>query len=74
MALRIYNSLTRRKDVFEPLEPGKVKMYVCGITAYDLCHVGHARAAVIFDVIYRFFRSLGYEVTYIRNFTDIPRI
>jgi cysteinyl-tRNA synthetase len=71
LALRIYNSLTRRKDVFEPLEPGKVRMYVCGITTYDLCHVGHARAAVIFDVIYRFLRSLGYQVTYVRNFTDI---
>ncbi len=71
MALRIYNSLTRRKDLFEPLEPGKVGMYVCGITAYDLCHVGHARAAVVFDVIYRFLGSLGYEVTYVRNFTDI---
>ncbi len=71
MALRIYNSLTRRKDPFEPLEPGKVRMYVCGITAYDLCHVGHARAAVVFDVICRFLRSLGFETTYVRNFTDI---
>jgi cysteinyl-tRNA synthetase len=71
LALRIYNSLTRRKDPFEPLEPGKVRMYVCGITAYDLCHVGHARAAVVFDVIYRFLTRLGYETTYARNFTDI---
>jgi len=71
VALRIYNSLTRRKDLFEPLDPGKVRMYVCGITAYDLCHVGHARAAVVFDVIYRFLGSLGLEVSYIRNFTDI---
>ncbi|MDP3937740.1 MAG: cysteine--tRNA ligase [Deltaproteobacteria bacterium] len=71
MALRIYNSLTRSKDPFEPLEPGKVRMYVCGVTVYDLSHVGHARAAVVFDVIYRFMRSLGYEVDYVRNFTDI---
>jgi len=71
LALRIYNSLTRSKDVFEPLEPGRIRMYVCGVTAYDLSHVGHARAAVVFDVIYRFLRSLGYEVDYVRNFTDI---
>ncbi|MFQ5458869.1 MAG: cysteine--tRNA ligase, partial [Myxococcota bacterium] len=71
MALRIYNTLTRGKDLFEPLEAGKIRMYVCGITAYDLSHVGHARAAVVFDVIYRFLQSLGYEVLYARNFTDI---
>lgn len=71
MALRIYNSLTSSKDPFLPLEPGKVSMYVCGITAYDLSHVGHARAAVVFDVIYRFLMNQGYDVAYVRNFTDI---
>ena len=71
MSLRIYNSLTRRKEEFIPLQEGKVKMYVCGVTVYDRCHIGHARAAVVFDVIYRFFRRLGYQVTYVRNYTDV---
>ncbi len=59
------------KEEFTPLEPGKVKMYVCGVTVYDYCHVGHARAAIVFDTIYRFLKHSGYDVTYIRNFTDI---
>ncbi|MBI1871502.1 MAG: cysteine--tRNA ligase [Chlamydiae bacterium] len=71
MSLKIYNTLTREKGLFTPLEPGKVKMYVCGVTVYDSCHMGHARAAVVFDVIYRFLKALGFEVNYVRNFTDI---
>jgi cysteinyl-tRNA synthetase len=71
MSLQIYNTLSRKKEEFVPLEPGKILMYVCGITVYDLCHIGHARSAIVFDVIYRFLLSLGYEVNYVRNFTDI---
>ncbi|MBI1987485.1 MAG: cysteine--tRNA ligase [Nitrospinae bacterium] len=71
MALKIYNTLTQKKELFHPLREGKVGMYVCGITAYDLCHVGHARAFVVFDVISRYLKYRGYEVTYVRNFTDI---
>jgi cysteinyl-tRNA synthetase len=71
MTLKIYNTLTRKKEPFEPLTPGKVRMYVCGITAYDECHLGHARAAVVFDAIYRYLKYKGYDVIYIRNFTDI---
>jgi cysteinyl-tRNA synthetase len=69
--LQIHNSLTKQKDVFTPIEPGKVKLYVCGMTVYDLCHVGHARVMVVFDVVTRYLRACGYEVTYIRNITDI---
>ncbi|ADE14110.1 cysteinyl-tRNA synthetase [Nitrosococcus halophilus Nc 4] len=69
--LRIYNSLTRRKEEFVPIEPGKVRMYVCGMTVYDLCHVGHARVMVVFDVVARYLRASGFEVTYVRNITDI---
>jgi len=69
--LTIYNSLTRQKEAFEPIEPGKVSMYVCGMTVYDYCHIGHARMLVAFDVVYRFLRHLGYDVTYVRNITDI---
>ena len=71
MDLQLYNSLTRRKERFEPLVAGKVGMYVCGVTVYDYCHVGHARVMVVFDVIYRWFMRLGYQVNYIRNFTDV---
>ena len=71
MALRIYNTLTGRKEEFKPLNPPKVGMYVCGITVYDLCHIGHARAGIVFDVIYRYLKFRGYDVTYIRNVTDI---
>jgi cysteinyl-tRNA synthetase len=69
--LHVYNSLTRKKEVFKPLRPGKIGMYVCGITVYDHCHLGHARSMVCFDVIVRFLRSQGYEVTFVRNITDI---
>ncbi len=71
MSLYVYNSLTRRKERFEPLVPGKVGMYVCGVTVYDYCHVGHARVMVVFDIIYRWLKQLGYDVRYVRNFTDV---
>jgi len=71
MTIKIYNTFTRRKDAFEPLTSGYVRMYVCGITAYDRCHIGHARSAVVFDVVVRHLRHRGFEVNFIRNFTDI---
>jgi len=71
MTLRIYNSLTRRVDDFSPLEPGHVRLYVCGMTVYDLCHLGHARSMVAFDVVQRWLKASGYRVTYVRNVTDI---
>ncbi len=71
MALRIFNTMTGKKEIFEPLESGKVRMYVCGPTVYDACHIGHARSVVVFDVITRYLKALGYEVTYVRNFTDV---
>jgi cysteinyl-tRNA synthetase len=69
--LTIYNSLNNKKETFEPIVPGQVRMYVCGMTVYDYCHIGHARVLVVFDVVYRFLKHLGYEVTYVRNITDI---
>lgn len=69
--LHVYNSLTNRKEPFSPLNPGKVGMYVCGVTVYDYCHIGHARVMVVFDVIARHLRHLGYELNYVRNITDI---
>lgn len=69
--LRIYNSLTRKKETFTPIQEGKVSLYVCGITVYDRCHLGHARSMVCFDTIVRFLRNQNYQVTYIRNITDI---
>ena len=71
MPLYIYNTLTKRKEAFKPIVDGEVRMYVCGVTVYDLCHIGHARAAIVFDVIYRYLKYLGYKVTYVRNFTDV---
>ena len=71
MPLRIYNTLKSSKEEFKPLRPGKVGMYVCGVTVYDNCHIGHARANVAFDVVYRYLRHIGYDVTYVRNYTDI---
>jgi cysteinyl-tRNA synthetase len=69
--IQIYNSLTRKKEPFTPLTPGKVRMYVCGMTVYDYCHLGHARVMVVFDMVARYLRARGYDVTYIRNITDI---
>ena len=69
--LRIYNTLAREKQDFFPITPGKVRMYVCGMTVYDYCHLGHARVMVVFDVVQRWFRASGFDVTYVRNITDI---
>lgn len=71
MSLRIYNTLSRALEEFSPLVPGQVRMYVCGITVYDLCHIGHARSMVGFDVMQRWLRASGYQLTYVRNITDI---
>ena len=71
MSLRIHNTLSRTVEPFTPIEPSHVRMYVCGITIYDLCHVGHARFLIAFDVVSRWLRTLGYRVTYVRNITDI---
>ena len=71
MSLRIYNTLSRALEAFSPLEPGHVRMYVCGMTVYDLCHLGHARSMVAFDVVQRWLRASGLRVTYVRNITDI---
>jgi cysteinyl-tRNA synthetase len=71
MTLRIYNTLSRHLEVFAPIVPGQVRMYVCGMTIYDLCHMGHARMMMAFDVVYRWLLELGYQVTYVRNITDI---
>jgi len=69
--LKIYNTLSGQKETFIPIEEGKVRMYVCGMTVYDYCHLGHARVMVVFDVVVRHLRALGYEVTYVRNITDV---
>ena len=69
--MQLYNTLTRKKEEFVPVRPGKVNMYVCGITAYDYCHIGHARSALVFDVLVRHLRALGLDVTFVRNFTDV---
>ncbi len=69
--LTIYNTLARSKQPFVPIRPGKVRMYVCGMTVYDYCHLGHARVMVVFDVVRRWLRARGYAVTYVRNITDI---
>ncbi len=71
MSLVIFNSLTKQKEVFKPVEAGKVKIYVCGMTVYDLCHIGHARSMITFDVITRYLRTRGFDVVYVRNITDI---
>ncbi|WPG40299.1 cysteine--tRNA ligase [Variovorax sp. EBFNA2] len=71
MSLRIYNTLSRELEEFSPLQPGQVRMYVCGMTVYDLCHIGHARMMMAFDVVQRWLRASGYAVTYVRNITDI---
>jgi len=71
MSFRLYNSATRKKEVFRPIREGQVGIYVCGVTVYDLCHIGHARSAIVFDVLVRYVRGRGYTVTYVRNFTDV---
>jgi cysteinyl-tRNA synthetase len=71
MSLVIYNTFTGKKEEFVPVTPGQIKCYVCGITVYDHSHVGHARSVIVFDVIYRYLTSLGYDITYVRNYTDI---
>ncbi|MBP7641382.1 MAG: class I tRNA ligase family protein, partial [Thauera sp.] len=69
--LSIYNTLSRSKEAFTPIEPGKVRMYVCGMTVYDFCHLGHARVMVVFDMVARWLRASGLDVIYVRNITDI---
>ena len=71
MTLRIHNTLTRAMENFTPITPGVVRMYVCGMTVYDLCHLGHARSMVSFDVVQRWLKASGYQVEYVRNITDI---
>ncbi len=71
MSQKIFNTKTRTKEAFAPIKEGAVGIYVCGITAYDVCHIGHARAAVVFDVVVRYLKAKGYDVTYVKNFTDI---
>ncbi len=69
--MQLYNTMTRKKEEFIPITPGKVGLYACGITAYDLCHIGHARSAIVFDILVRYLRHCGLEVTFVRNFTDV---
>ncbi|MDX2239819.1 MAG: cysteine--tRNA ligase [Leptolyngbyaceae cyanobacterium bins.302] len=71
MSLTIYNTLTRQKQPFEPVKPGKVRMYVCGVTVYDYCHLGHARSYIVWDTVRRYLQWRGYDVRYVQNFTDI---
>src|SRR5574337_500998 len=71
MALVIYNTLRQKKERFEPFVPGRVRMYACGPTVYDRAHIGHARAALTFDVVWRYLEYRGYKVTYVRNYTDV---
>ena len=71
MSLHIHNTLTRRLEPFAPSEPGHVRMYVCGITVYDQCHLGHARMVLAFDIVYRWLLASGWRGTYVRNITDI---
>ncbi len=70
-SIKVYNTLTGRKEIFEPVKSGHVGMYVCGVTVYDICHIGHARSAIVFDVIRRYLKYKGYNVTFVKNFTDI---
>jgi cysteinyl-tRNA synthetase len=71
LALRLYNTAAKKKEVFHPLRDKEVGLYVCGVTVYDLCHIGHARSAIVFDVLVRYLRARGFRVTYVRNFTDV---
>src|SRR3954447_25419196 len=70
-ALKIYNTLAREKQLFSPIQPGQVRLYVCGMTVYDYCHLGHGRVMVVFDMVQRWLRASGLAVTYVRNITDI---
>ncbi len=71
MPIRLYNTATRKKEDFVPLKEGRISIYACGVTVYDLCHIGHARSAIVFDVLVRYLRAKGFDVTYVRNFTDV---
>jgi cysteinyl-tRNA synthetase len=71
MPISIYNTLTRKKEEFKPIESGRVRMYACGVTVYDECHLGHARSAFIFDFIRRYLIFRGYKVTFVKNITDV---
>ena len=71
MEMQLYNTLTRKKEVFKPIEEGKVRMYVCGPTVYNYIHIGNARPMIVFDTVRRFFEYKGYEVNYVSNFTDV---
>ena len=71
MTIKLYNSLTRQKEEFKPIEEGKVKMYVCGPTVYNYLHIGNARPAIVFDTVRRFLEYVGYDVEYVLNFTDV---
>jgi cysteinyl-tRNA synthetase len=71
MSIKIYNTLSHKKEPLNPREPGHVKLYVCGITSYDHCHIGHARSSLVFDMIVKYLRFCDYKVTFVRNFTDI---
>lgn len=71
MTIRLYNTAAKNKEDFKPLKEGEVGIYVCGVTVYDLCHIGHARSAIVFDVLVRYLRARGFKVTYVRNFTDV---
>lgn len=71
MTLKLYNSASRKKEIFKPIKDGEIGIYVCGVTVYDLCHIGHARSAIVFDVLVRYLRARGFKVTYVRNFTDV---
>ena len=73
MSLRIYNTLSRELEDFSPLQPNHVRMYVCGMTVYDFCHLGHAGSMIAFDVVQRWLKASGYQVTYVRNVTDIDK-
>src|SRR5947207_12389888 len=69
--IRIHNSLTGEKQELQPITPGRIRMYVCGMTVYDFLHIGHARMMIVFDVVSRYLRHRGYQLTYVRNITDI---
>lgn len=71
MTIKIYNTLTRKKEAFHPIEPGKVKMYVCGPTVYNYIHIGNARPAIVFDTVRRYLEYKDYDVEYVLNFTDV---